>query len=104
ALEHSGYTVALAAHARHALEVLTELNGAIRLLLTDVRMPQLSGVELLRRVRERWPSLPCLFMTGYTDDEWALEALALSCPVLRKPFTVEELELAVITAVGPQRG
>lgn len=67
--------------------MLSELNGAIRLLLTDVRMPE----------------LPCLFMTGYTDDEWALEALAMTCQVLRKPFTVEELELAVITAIGQQR-
>jgi DNA-binding NtrC family response regulator len=98
-LEHCGYPVAMAEHARHALEILAGLNGAIRLLLTDVRMPGLSGVELLRRVRTLWPELPCLFMTGYADETWAVEALALACPVLRKPFTMDELEAAVARAL-----
>lgn len=100
-LEYCGYPVALAMHARHALDLIHELNGAIRLLLTDVRMPGVSGVELLRQARRVWPGLPCLFMTGYADDAWAVEALSLACPVLRKPFTVEELELAVAGAIGP---
>lgn len=100
-LEYCGYPVALAAHAGHALGILADLNGAIRLLLTDVRMPGLSGVELLRRVRASWPDLPCLCMTGYHEEQDALERLVPPCPVLRKPFGIGELESAVAAAVGP---
>ena len=94
-LEDCGYQVALALHAYEALDILSQLNGAVRLVLTDVRMPGLSGVELLQRVRSSWPGLPCLCMTGYAEEHGALAGLVPPCPLLRKPFSVLELETAV---------
>ena len=99
-LEGHGYRVALALHAHHALDVLAQLNGAVRLLLTDLRMPGLSGVELLQRVRSMWPALPCLCMTGYAEEHAALSGLVPPCPMLRKPFTMDELAAAVARAIG----
>lgn len=100
-LEECGYAVALALHAYHALEILSHLNGAVRLVLTDVRMPGLSGIELLQRVRARWPELPCLCMTGYADEHATLAGLVPPCPLLRKPFSMDELETAVSGLLSP---
>jgi DNA-binding NtrC family response regulator len=94
-LEDCGDRVALALHAYQALDILSQVNGAVRLVLTDVRMPGLSGVELLQRVRSRWPEVPCLCMTGYAEEHETLAALMPPCPLLRKPFSMLELETAV---------
>lgn len=99
-LEEHGYRVALATHAQHALDILSNLNGAVRLLLTDIRMPGVSGVELLRRVRSSWPGLPCLCMTGYGEEQASLAKLVPPCPLLLKPFTMDELAAAVSAATG----
>jgi CheY-like chemotaxis protein len=98
-LEEYGYRVALASHAQHALDVLSQLNGAVRLLLTDIRMPGLNGVELLRQARSMWPDLPCLCMSGYAEEQASLGALVPPCPLLRKPFTMTELAAAVSAAL-----
>ncbi|MDQ2669530.1 MAG: response regulator [Gemmatimonadota bacterium] len=100
-LESCGYVVSLARHAYEALELLVDRNGAFRLLLTDVRMPGLNGVELMRRVRTLWPEVPCLCMTGWVEERGALENLVPPCPVLRKPFSPDELAWAVAGLVGP---
>ncbi len=100
-LEHCGYRVALAHHARQALDLITGVNGAIRLLLTDLGMPGLSGVELVRRARSLWPALPCICMTGYVEEQWALARMPDPCPVLRKPFTLDDLTATVRSTIGP---
>ena len=99
-LEDCGYQVALALHAHQAIDILAQLNGAVRLLLTDIRMPGLSGVELLQRVRMQWPALPCLCMTGYAEEHGTLAGLVPPCPLLRKPFSMAELETAVTGVIG----
>jgi len=63
-----GYRVRGAGNPRSALTALDEF-GPLDLLVTDLVMPQGSGVELARRVRERQPQARVLFMSGYADDE-----------------------------------
>jgi len=72
-----------------------EKNGA-DLLVTDLRMPEMSGFDLLTRVREIDSDLPVLVMTGYSSVENAVEAMKLGATdFIKKPFDFEELKLII---------
>jgi CheY-like chemotaxis protein len=67
ALAQRGYTLLAAADGEEALEVARNCRGEISLLLTDVVMPQMSGPQLAGRLREVWPGVRVLYMSGYTE-------------------------------------
>jgi two-component system cell cycle sensor histidine kinase/response regulator CckA len=88
-LAEHGYQVVTARHGEEALRVA--LRGQVDLLVTDVRMPIMDGWELSRRLRERWPDLPVLYISGY-DIELSQGAKRRgSGAFLRKPFDPDEL-------------
>ena len=92
ALGERGYRLLTAADAEEALQKEREHDGPIDLLITDVVMRGQRGPELARRIRERRPSIPVLFMSGYPDD--ALSAggtLDGGTAFLQKPFRVSAL-------------
>ncbi|WP_432768208.1 MAG: response regulator [Sphingopyxis sp.] len=64
------------------------------LVLSDVLMPELTGPEMVARLKQRWPDLPVLFVTGYAGDA-SEEASFGDHDVLRKPFTLTALEQAI---------
>ncbi len=68
ALRSRGYTVLEAANGAEALRTLESEEAPIALLVTDVVMPLVGGLELARRVRQRLPDLPILFTSGYLPD------------------------------------
>ena len=72
-LEKEGYDVTLAASGEEALEKLE--NGSFALLITDLRMPGMSGVELLEKVRVDQPNLPVVILTAYASEASAVEAM-----------------------------
>jgi two-component system response regulator HydG len=73
-----------------ALEVLEQ--QAVDMVLTDVRVPELGGLELLRRIREQHPQIPVLVLTQYGNIEMATEAMrAGAADFITKPFHVDEL-------------
>ncbi|MVN87003.1 response regulator [Deinococcus sp. HMF7620] len=81
--------VTLADSGSAALERLTPDTA---LVLTDVRMPGMSGVELAQRLRRTHPDLPVVFMSGIVEDELRAQARALGVlDVLRKPLRAERL-------------
>jgi PAS domain S-box-containing protein len=67
-LEGQGYHVLTASNGEEALSISQDLESDIKLMITDVVMPQMSGRELAERVLAVRPNLPVLFMSGYTDD------------------------------------
>ena len=69
ALQRSGYVVLDARHGADALAIVEHLPMPIDLLVTDVMMPEMGGVALAARLRERWPRLPVLYVSGYTAGE-----------------------------------
>lgn len=94
-LREAGYQTVLAGDGPEALEVAEKL-GSFDLLLTDVMMPQMTGDELARRLRQNEPSLRVLYLTGYSDrlfkekvTLWEDEAF------LDKPCSVKGLTEAV---------
>src|SRR4051812_42505123 len=98
-LEGCGYTVLKAYSARDALDYLDE-NSSIALVVSDIRMPDVDGFDLLRVVRHRFGSLPVVLMTGLpvTDDDVVPNGAA----ILQKPFTYAELKYIVGKQIAEQ--
>jgi two-component system cell cycle sensor histidine kinase/response regulator CckA len=91
-LTMNGYTVIAARHGTEALEVCQRHPGEIALMLTDVVMPQLSGHELMERIKVFRPALRVLYMSGYTDKAIVRHGmLASDIAFLQKPFTPDAL-------------
>lgn len=89
-----GYEVVTATGARPAMELLA--SKPFDLVLTDLRMPEIDGLELVRFVRSRFPETEVMMITGYATIESAVEAVKLGAEeYLPKPFTDEELFAAV---------
>ncbi len=91
-LVRAGYEVLEAGNAGEALAVASAHKGRIDLLLTDVIMPGLSGVELASRLKAIRKDVNVLYMSGYTDNAIARNGLlADEASFLQKPFTPEDL-------------
>jgi CheY-like chemotaxis protein len=91
-LERAGYQVLSMASGGEALERASTLERPPHLLLTDVMMPGMNGTELAEKLRVRYPGLPVIFMSGYTERLMLRRAsLPASSISLRKPFSLTEL-------------
>jgi two-component system NtrC family sensor kinase len=97
-----GHEVAEATNGLEALERLR--NASFDLVVTDVRMPSLGGVELLRRVREASPSTEVIVATAYPELETAIACIrAGAFDLIRKPFKLQELFSCVARALERRR-
>jgi two-component system cell cycle sensor histidine kinase/response regulator CckA len=91
-LTRYGYTVLTAASGKEALhlfEVWPDLH--VDLLLVDVIMPDMSGVEVAEAIRKLRPSLPVLYFSAYSDREPLRPVYARQLPYIAKPFTSLQL-------------
>jgi len=89
-LRMKGYVVTCAGSAEAAIEIIKQ--NSIDLVLSDIKMPGMSGVELLKWVREYNRSLPVVMTTGFPTLDTAIEALKLGAfDYLTKPFHLEEI-------------
>jgi two-component system response regulator CpxR len=80
------------------------LHGHVDLVLVDVVMPEVNGVDLVRLIRERWDGPSILFMSAYPAEVLAREGLKdLRVQFLAKPFTRDELLGAALRALDPSR-
>jgi len=100
-LSEAGYRVFEAAGAVEAIEVLAMLRGKVVLVLVDVIMPEVNGVDLVRLIRNEWEGPAILFMSAYPAEILAREGLKdLRVQFLAKPFTRTELLQAVERAMA----
>jgi len=91
-LEDSGFTVLLASGGEDALSISRREDVSIGLLLTDIVMPQVSGLELAERIEEERPGVPILFMTGYSEEAVGGKRIfGGNRDWILKPFTQEEI-------------
>jgi two-component system cell cycle sensor histidine kinase/response regulator CckA len=91
-----GYAVLEAQSGRHALEVAAKQRDAIDLLVTDLVMPGLGGIELAAKLRERAPRLIVLYISGYTEQATLLSGpLGPDTHFLPKPFLPSDLTRVV---------
>ena len=93
-LEDEGYGVLAADNAERALEIMEAEH--IDLVLTDMRMPGMDGIELLKRIRERHGNMGVIILTGYSQIETYIEAMNFGAiEYVSKPFKVNELKFIV---------
>ncbi len=101
-LAKEGYRVDSAASGQDALEKLKANN--FNLVITDVRMPGMDGVELLRAVKAMDPGLPVILITAFASLDAAVEAMKEGAwDYLTKPFRIEELRNVVENAISSRQ-
>jgi len=96
-LRQAGYQALEAADGQQALDLYKVHGPSIVMVVTDVVMPRMGGIELAQRLREARPGVPLLFVTGYVDQSEALHEQGT--PVLLKPFSPDALLQAISTAL-----
>jgi len=102
-LRAEGFHTLEAAHGAEALAVLEGAPEPVDLLVTDVVMPRMDGRELGRRVSQRWPDLPILYISAYEmNDIFSRGSPRQSAPFLQKPFPMEGLITTVRNLIQPR--
>jgi two-component system, NtrC family, response regulator AtoC len=100
-LTRQGFRTMSAANGRQALAVLAE--QPVDLVISDLRMPDINGIDLLRRLRESGNSVPLIMITAHGSIESAVEAMRLgACDYLLRPFDVETLRLTIDRVISTQ--
>ena len=93
-LADEGYEVATAATGKEALDLLGEAQPALALL--DIRMPEMDGIETLRRFKELRPEMQVIMITGHGEIEDAVKTIKLGAyDFIRKPLSISDVTLAV---------
>ncbi|HXV74979.1 MAG TPA: response regulator [Candidatus Polarisedimenticolaceae bacterium] len=97
-LRHAGYDVVLADSGRETMKTLDE---RVALVLLDLRLPDVGGLELCDEILRRRPGCRVIMMTAQWTPELVREALAHGVSdVLQKPFDLDEMTRAVATALA----
>jgi CheY-like chemotaxis protein len=104
-LSEAGYRVLEAEDGEEALDALYSTRARVDLVMIDVVMPKIDGVELAARIQEQWPEKRILFMSGYAAEVLAQHGLIyLDVPFLAKPFTRDEALAKVREALERRQG
>jgi two-component system cell cycle sensor histidine kinase/response regulator CckA len=103
-LSRQGYQVLPAASGAEALQIVREHPNEIHVMLTDVVMPGMTGVQLAKLVRELRPAIRVLYMSGYTDASVnGAGVFTTDMEYLEKPFTAAALQRKLREALGRSR-
>lgn len=101
-LKAKGYRVTIAHNGYEAIELAGQ--KPFDLLLTDIKMPGMSGLDIARALKKSDPGVICIAMTGYGTIDMVLDALKLGIDeFILKPFTPEELALTILKATEKER-
>jgi len=102
-LEREGYVVVEACDGIEALELLAKGTIAVEVVVSDIVMPRLNGVELVQTLATSYPDLPVILMSGHASSALAELGIAAPCAILPKPFPSERL-LEEVRRCSGQRG
>ncbi|GBE03868.1 alginate biosynthesis transcriptional regulatory protein AlgB [bacterium BMS3Abin09] len=93
-LAPEGYDVTLADSGREGIEILER--ETFDVILLDLKMPDMSGIDVLKVIMEKWPGTKVIIVTGYSTVDTAVESLRLGAyNHIEKPFTPNSLLAAV---------
>jgi two-component system, cell cycle response regulator CpdR len=100
ALERAGHMVDIAADGAQGLARVEAAGGGYDLVVSDIRMPEMDGIEMAVAASALFPSLKIMLMTGYADQrERAEELNGIILDVVQKPFTLAEIRSRVERAL-----
>ncbi len=101
-LSPEGYEVRLAKNGVEGLKMASE--ERFDLVLTDLKMPDMDGIEVLRIIKEKWPETAVIIVTGYQTVDTAVKAIKLGAyDYIEKPFTPDALVSAVAEAMANKK-
>ncbi len=101
-LAPAGFEVRLARNGVEGLKILEE--GPFDLVLTDLKMPDMDGIEVLRKIKEGWPAVEVIIITGYQTVDTAVKSIKLGAfDYIEKPFTPDALITAVSKALDRKK-
>jgi two-component system cell cycle sensor histidine kinase/response regulator CckA len=95
-LSLSGYSVVSAQSGEEAISIVRDYAAPIDLVLTDVRMPEMTGPEMVVKLRELRPDIRVMYMSAYSRDVLPEGAQDTDVPFLNKPFTMRTLALSIV--------
>ena len=98
-LEDLGHSVFEAYSGKEALELMRQ-EESIDLVITDQAMPQMSGTQLAKIIRQEWPNMSILLATGYSDR---VPGEDIDLPKLTKPYLQRDLADAIVRINPPRR-
>ncbi len=97
-LKREGYQVLSASNGKEGLEQLKK--HQVDLIISDIQMPEMSGMELLAQVKEQDPEMPVVMITAFGSTDTAVEAMKLGASdYLQKPFKLDEVKLIIAKAL-----
>ena len=89
-LEHENFFIITSAYPREALEIISTQNP--QLVILDIKMPEISGYSLLRQIKKRYPKIPVMIMTAYSNIFTEQDILQMGADgYLKKPFEIQEM-------------
>ncbi|MEX2152785.1 MAG: HD domain-containing phosphohydrolase [Gemmatimonadaceae bacterium] len=101
-MRNDGFKCLEAGNGAEAIELLER--QPVTLVMSDMRMPRMDGIELLRQVRERWPDTAVVMITAVAEVEVAVSCLSMGAmDYLTKPFHLEEVRARVRQALEKRR-
>lgn len=101
-LSPEGYEIRLAKNGAEGLMMASE--ERFDLVLTDLKMPDMDGIEVLRIIKEKWPETAVIIVTGYQTVDTAVKAIKLGAyDYIEKPFTPDALISAVAEALASKK-
>jgi len=98
-LEAGGFTVLAASSAAEALDRLTQQSDDIDIVLSDVTMPGMTGIDLSYHIREQYPSMPVAIVSGDVSELERHIIGRADVPFIKKPFHAESLYSALRDAI-----
>ncbi|MDA8082554.1 MAG: response regulator [Nitrospiraceae bacterium] len=97
-----GYEVQLVKNGLDGLALLEQ--QPVDLVLTDLKMPEIDGIEILRRIKGKWPGIEVIIITGYQTVDTAVKSIKLGAyDYLEKPFTPDALVASVAKAMAHKK-
>ncbi|PLK42206.1 sigma-54 dependent transcriptional regulator [Emticicia sp. TH156] len=101
-LSKNGYDVAIAQNGQTGLSLLEEFTPD--LVMTDFRLGDLDGGQILRKIKERFPEVPVLIITGYSDIKIAIDVMKMGAfDYITKPLFPDEILLTIKKALGQEK-
>jgi len=98
-----GYEPILACNGREALHLLEQHD--VVLVLSDIKMPVMDGIEMLKRIKRRWGDLDVILITGYGPDySWESVKEAGAADYVSKPFNIDVIERKVRSLIDKKVG
>ena len=101
-LKQKNYEVATAADGLEGLKLLKSAEGGFDLVITDLVMPNVSGVGVIAILKKQFPGIPVVAITGYGEQPEALALEANADLVLEKPFNLDDLEQSIANLLSKQ--